>query len=74
MPRVHAEGRRTAAEHAAFIAFHRKVLAGTDDEGLRAFLAFLDGWEPQRFRAAEWSEAMLDGTSSSCWSRSGGSA
>lgn len=41
------QGRRTAAEHAAFMSFHQDLLAGTDDPGLLAFLAFLDRWRPE---------------------------
>lgn len=47
-----------SAEHAwveaelpfmSFRRFHTRHLADTDDEGLRAFLAFLDKWEPAFF-------------------------
>lgn len=54
------EGRRTADEHAAFVARHREVLADTNDEGLRALLSFLTTWTPDRFEAPLWAEDMKD--------------
>lgn len=42
-------GRRTADEHAAFKALHEKALRGTDDDGLKALLAFLSVWRPKHF-------------------------
>ncbi|MCG7864755.1 MAG: type I-C CRISPR-associated protein Cas8c/Csd1 [Candidatus Thiodiazotropha taylori] len=33
----------------SFRRFHKRHLADTDDEGLRAFLAFLDKWQPVYF-------------------------
>jgi CRISPR-associated protein Csd1 len=54
------EGKRTAQEHAAFIERHRLWLAGTEDRGLRAFLAFLDWWKPERFAELGWPEELRD--------------
>ncbi|WP_112874288.1 type I-C CRISPR-associated protein Cas8c/Csd1 [Paracoccus endophyticus] len=51
------EGRRTAEEHAAFVERHREWLAGADDEGLAAFLRFLDRWTPDQFI---WDETLRD--------------
>ena len=34
-------------EHAAFKKLHEDLLNSADDEGLRALLAFLDGWRPE---------------------------
>lgn len=45
------EGKRTAEEHAAFVARHEAALQDTQDEGLRALLAFLRGWTPDQFAA-----------------------
>lgn len=61
---VSAASKRSEREHAAFKALHRRALAGIDDLGLRALLAFLDSWMPQHFRELpallRHGEAMLD--------------
>lgn len=54
------EGKRTAKEHAEFVERHREWLAGSDDEGLRALLAFLDAWTPEQFAPPLWPEEMKD--------------
>jgi CRISPR-associated protein Csd1 len=54
------EGKRTAAEHEAFIKLHRDMLTGGNDEGLIALLRFLEGWFPERFAEWTWSEDMRD--------------
>lgn len=54
------EGKRTAQEHQAFVDRHRVWLAGTDDNGLRAFLGFLDWWRPEKFEELGWPEDMKD--------------
>ncbi len=54
------KGRRLAQEHAAFVAWHREVLDGTDDPGLLAFLRFLGSWEPDDFDRLGWPEEMKD--------------
>lgn len=54
------EGRRVADEHAAFKERHEKELAGIDDPGLNAFLAFLRQWTPDQFAAPPWSEEFKD--------------
>lgn len=54
-------GRRTAQEHAEFKRLHGERLAGTNDEGLCALLAFLDGWEPARLaQHPDFRPGMLD--------------
>ncbi|TNC49611.1 type I-C CRISPR-associated protein Cas8c/Csd1 [Rubellimicrobium rubrum] len=53
-------GKRTAEEHAAFKARHAEWLTGTEDEGLRAFLIFLDGWTPDPSALLGWSDELLD--------------
>lgn len=55
-----ATSKRADKEHEAFKALHEKTLAGTDDAGLKAFLAFLSTWNPERFAAAPFKEEMLD--------------
>lgn len=54
------EGKRTGQEHAAFKESHAEWLKGTEDEGLNAFLAFLDGWDPEGPMPRGWSDDMLD--------------
>ncbi|RFC62249.1 type I-C CRISPR-associated protein Cas8c/Csd1 [Fulvimarina endophytica] len=53
-------GKRTAEEHAAFIEHHRDLIGDSDDPGLRALLRFLEGWSPERFEEAGFSEDMKD--------------
>jgi CRISPR-associated protein Csd1 len=58
--RTAGEGRRTAQEHAAFVALHLRLLAGSNDEGLVAFARFLASWTPERFDTAPFLAEMLD--------------
>lgn len=58
--RTAGEGKRTAQEHAAFIAMHLERLAGQADEGLTALRLFLEKWQPERFDAAPFGPEMLD--------------
>ena len=51
------DDKRTAKEHAVFVERHREWLAGTEDEGLVAFLRFLDRWTPDQFI---WDETLRD--------------
>lgn len=46
-------------EHDAFVSFHRELLADTEDEGLRAFLAFLEHWRSDEYDALPQSAEML---------------
>jgi CRISPR-associated protein Csd1 len=55
-----SEGKRTAAEHAAFVGRHREWLDGSNDEGLTALLRFLDAWRPEQFVERGWPEEMKD--------------
>lgn len=57
---VSATSKRTDKEHEAFKAFHEEALAGTQDEGLQALLAFLRRWSPDQFQAPLFLEEMLD--------------
>jgi len=54
------DGKRTPQEHRAFADRHREWLAGTTDEGLLAFLRFLDFWKPEKFAELGWPEEMKD--------------
>lgn len=52
--------RTTPAQLEAFRQLHEELLAGTDDAGLRALLAFLKAWTPERFASPPFSADMLD--------------
>lgn len=54
------EGKRTAEEHAAFVARHLAALEGTDDPGLQALAAFLKAWRPESFETLGWPAEMKD--------------
>src|SRR5262245_30539756 len=51
--------RRTADEHEAFKKRQREIIAGSEDEGLRALLAFLDAWEPSPERLPHYREEAI---------------
>ena len=53
-------GKRTADEHAAFVASHLDALAKTNDEGLVALRLFLEAWRPEQFDEPPFTEEMLD--------------
>ncbi|CAN7400941.1 type I-C CRISPR-associated protein Cas8c/Csd1 [Acidovorax sp. LjRoot66] len=55
-----ATSKRAEKEHDAFKRLHQESLAGTDDAGLKALLAFLAAWTPERFASAPFKEEMLD--------------
>src|SRR5690606_9127134 len=50
---VSTTSKRADKEHEAFKTLHRESLAGTDDPGLKALLAFLAAWTPARFSAPQ---------------------
>jgi CRISPR-associated protein Csd1 len=54
------EGKRAADEHAAFVARHIEALKGTDDDGLKALLRFLESWAIDQFSGPLWPEEMKD--------------
>jgi CRISPR-associated protein Csd1 len=58
--RTAGEGKRTAQEHARFVADHLERLAGQEDEGLVALRRFLEQWTPERFDQAPFRPEMLD--------------
>ncbi len=43
---VSAASKRSEQEHAAFTRLHVEALADTDDDGIKALLAFLQSWTP----------------------------
>ncbi len=53
-------GKRTAEEHAAFVARHIEDIGETSDAGLIALLRFLQTWSPEQFITLEWPELMID--------------
>lgn len=55
-----SEGKRTAEEHAAFVARHAETLRDSDDEGLQALLHFLESWRPEDFERLGWPQDMKD--------------
>ncbi|KXU34579.1 type I-C CRISPR-associated protein Cas8c/Csd1 [Ventosimonas gracilis] len=61
---VSANSKRCEQEHAAFRLLHEQSLAGTEDPGLKALLAFLETWTPEQFQKhpafVPHREAMLD--------------
>jgi CRISPR-associated protein Csd1 len=54
------EGKRTNEEHAAFVAKHKEQLRDSNDDGLRAFLRFLESWRPEDFASLGWPDEMKD--------------
>lgn len=61
---VSASSKRSEQEHAAFKALHSEVSASEQDPGLKALLAFLKNWHPEKFQQhpafTRHGEAMLD--------------
>lgn len=51
---------KTVEKHKAFVELHRQSLADCDDEGIQAFLSFLDWWTPEKFAELAWPEEMKD--------------
>lgn len=59
--RTAGPGKRTAEEHAAFVALHAERLAGQEDAGLVALRRFVERWRPEQFEALPRGGAeMLD--------------
>ena len=54
------DGKRTAAEHAAFVTHHVDMLKETTDPGLLALRQFLESWRPEHFTPPGWPGAMKD--------------
>ena len=54
------EGRRLVEEHAAFVRWHQEALQNQTDEGLRAFVLFLQSWAPDHFISPLWPDEMKD--------------
>jgi CRISPR-associated protein Csd1 len=54
------DAERLIKEHAAFLARHETLLAGSTDPGLVALLTFLRNWKPERYDTLNYAEAMLD--------------
>jgi CRISPR-associated protein Csd1 len=54
------QGKRTAAEHAAFADAHLNRLAGATDPALIAFRKFIEAWTPEDFVAPRFTQEMVD--------------
>lgn len=57
---VSKTSKRADKEHEAFKALHEEALAGTEDAGLGALLAFLRNWSPDRFTTPVFPAEVLD--------------
>ncbi len=57
---VPGQGKRTADEHAAFVAAHQELLSGATDPGLVALKRFLEGWRPEKFAELDFDHDSLD--------------
>ncbi len=55
-----SEGKDGETRLRAFKDRHRRDLAETQDEGLRAFREFIDRWTPEQFAQLGWPEEMKD--------------
>ncbi len=55
-----SETKDATTRFAAFRDRHRRELAGSADEGLRALLRFVELWNPESFAELGWPEAMKD--------------
>jgi len=54
-----AHRNRLAEEHCAFKERQARVLAGTEDEGLCALLAFLERWSPEQIETLDHKDELL---------------
>ncbi len=57
---VSATSKRADKEHEAFKDLHEQALTGTDDLGLKAFLAFLQRWTSEQFQVPQFPIDMMD--------------
>lgn len=57
---VSSTSKRSDKEHEAFKTLHQESLGGTQDMGLKALLAFLASWTPERFVEQPFKDEMLD--------------
>lgn len=54
------DAERLTKEHAAFLARHETLLAGSHDAGLVALLTFLRDWKPEAYDGLDYAAEMLD--------------
>jgi CRISPR-associated protein Csd1 len=54
------EGGKVARDHAAFVEWHRQLLAESHDEGLVALRKFLESWQPDQFVEPRFTPDFLD--------------
>jgi CRISPR-associated protein Csd1 len=52
------EGKRLKEEQQAFKDFHLGLLKETEDEGMKAFLSFLESWDPDAFDQLDWPDEI----------------
>ena len=57
---IAGEGKRTAAEHAAFVSTHLELVPNTTQPGLVAFRRFLESWKPENFAQRGFDTEALD--------------
>lgn len=54
------EGKNAGSRLKAFRDRHLRDLADTEDEGLKAFLKFIERWAPEQFSERGWPDEMKD--------------
>jgi CRISPR-associated protein Csd1 len=54
------DSKRCDQEHATFVAFHRTLLEKTNDDGLRAFLIFLENSTSANFDSLRYADDLID--------------
>lgn len=55
---IASEEKRLNDEHQAFVEYHQKLFADSEDEGLKAFLLFMQNWNPDDFTNISWSDEI----------------
>lgn len=50
---------KTKRDHDSFKMLHLKELSGEEDDGLAAFLRFIENWDPERFSLPHFNKEML---------------
>jgi CRISPR-associated protein Csd1 len=54
--------RRCSDEHAAWTGYHREALKGSDDDGLKAVLRFIETWTPEQITGLRYADEITAGT------------
>lgn len=58
LAQIEKDAARDMAQHIAFVEYHVTALAETEDPGLKALKAFLEGWRPELFVEMGWPDEM----------------